>query len=131
MRRWLAAIGVLSALVVSNGVTAFCVAWSDEFKTPKTALLRDLHGSRLETNAEFRRRLLERAPLGSPEPLLLATLKAEGFSRGWEPAPATARTADIRWSNFACNMGAPVSWRVDQADRVVALTTDYGWYGCL
>jgi hypothetical protein len=38
-------------------------------------------------------------------------------------AGSAERSATVQRTDFACNIGAPVMWRVDETDRVVALAS--------
>jgi hypothetical protein len=114
--------------LLSSGATAIYM-WSRQYDDPDAPLLRGLpRGSWDDQNAAFRRRLISDVPLGSPETLLVSTLKAQGFTRSWGPAD---HQADLEWTTLVCGMGAHVNWQVDANDRVIQLQTRYHEEGCL
>jgi len=135
MKLW-AGAGLVAVGLLVGSSAAFLAIWAAEASPPKPPpLLRDLTGSTWEARGEvFRQRILKAVPVGSPEPELLALLRNQGFQRDWEPAGSSEHSADyddrFRSPSVICGSRMQVSWRVDQADRVTAVSTVFGDDGC-
>jgi hypothetical protein len=78
---------------------------------------------------EFNRRVVERFPLGSSAAEMRQELHRQGFVPTDRTTPGPAWRLDR--SDLACRIGAYVEWRVDAADRLVAIGGRYGEEGCL
>lgn len=67
-------------------------------------------------NKEWPARLSRRFPLGTPEAVVLDTLKAESFT-----IDRSARKAKARWTKGICAHDVDVVWTVDGAERITSI----------
>jgi hypothetical protein len=112
---------IFALLAVAIGDLLFIAWWSGGFQ-PTPRILATLPGSWSE--AEFKRQVRTKFPIGSSEDDLIAALATQGFRPDWRRRDGE-NSASYSQSGLLCKREAKVAWRSDAAG---ALTSVDGVY---
>jgi hypothetical protein len=128
----LAAAGIVGAAASAVAILIWIAPSLSLADRPPSPLTAGLGGEWTAADAEFRRRLASRFPLGSSEAAMADELRRQGFIRqDWTSSPANEHDAMRQESSFPCRVTAQVYWRATEQGRLTAIRGRYGEQGCL
>jgi hypothetical protein len=129
LRRLLLAALWLVSLILAYGIGAFRLMPPPQ---PPSPLIAGMSGSWEATSLELNRRVQAAFPVGSSEAAMAQTLRGQDFSlRTWNAKPGDEKEAVRVHYTGVCGIGAFISWRIDDADKITEIKARYHEVGCL
>jgi hypothetical protein len=116
-----------TAFVVVAGLSSCTTLawWLLRDGTPQASIVQGLPNDIEAADAAFDERVRRVFQLGSQESALIDRLSSEGFVPRWSATGAT-RAAELKWSNFPCDVVAVVSWSTNSEGALERVEGSYG-----